>query len=229
MADSGLLEHVVIRAHLKPDYSDTPAPDNIFEAFANPGEITLGYEVEYDGQGGQGSTGSRMEFKRIKPGELSLGFFIDGTGANPRRIGGKPVDVQEQVAKFQQVTGYNGHIHRTHYLRIAWGKLQIKRCVLKSASIAYKLFKPSGVPLRAVISATFTDNSDDATRVAIAQDSSADLTHVRQVAAGDTLPGLCEQVYGEPRLYLAVARANGIDGFRSLQPGTRLRFPPLEK
>ena len=57
-----------------------------------------------------------------------------------------------------------------------WGPLQIKRCVLKSASIAYKLFRPDGVPLRAVITAVFSDNSDDQTRVATAQDQSLDLT-----------------------------------------------------
>jgi len=101
--------------------------------------------------------------------------------------------------------------------------------VLKSASIAYKLFQPDGVPLRAVISAVFVDNSDDTTRVAIAQDESADLTHVRLVKAGDTLPSLCETIYAEPRMYIEVARANGLDNFRALQPGMRLRFPPLEK
>lgn len=224
LPDSGRLERLEIRAHRQPDYSDAPAPDAIFAAYVNPAEITLGYEVEYDSASGAGTTASRMEFKKIKPGELSLSFFIDGTGAN-----GRDADVMQQVAKFQEVTGYNGHIHRTHYLKVAWGTLQIKRCVLKSASIAYKLFRADGVPLRAVISATFTDNSDDATRVAVAQDRSADLTHVRLVKVGDTLPGLCDEIYGEPRMYLDVARANGLDNFRALQPGMRLRFPPLEK
>ena len=81
--DRGTLEHLVIRAHLRPDYKDQPVDQ--FEAYVNPSEITLGYEVEYDGQSGAGTTGSRMEFKKIKPGELSLSFFIDGTGANGRR------------------------------------------------------------------------------------------------------------------------------------------------
>jgi hypothetical protein len=137
--------------------------------------------------------------------------------------------VQDKIEKFQKVTGYNGKIHRPNYLKVGWGTLQIKRCVLKSASIAYKLFKPDGVPLRAVITAGFTDNSDDQTRVAIARDQSPDLTHIRLVKLGDDLPSLCYQIYGDPRLYLQVARANGIDDFRALVPGTKLRFPPVEK
>jgi nucleoid-associated protein YgaU len=101
--------------------------------------------------------------------------------------------------------------------------------VLKSASIAYKLFQPDGAPLRAVISATFTDNSDDRTRVAVAQDSSPDVTHVRQVQAGDTLPLLCYRIYGDPRRYVEVAQANGLNDFRRLKAGTRLLFPPVAK
>ncbi len=227
MQDDGNLSHIRIDAHLDAACSDSAV--ETFEAFVNPSELTLAYEVEYDAQSGAGTTGSRMEFKRIKPGDLSLSLFIDGTGANPRRIDGAPVDVQAQVKKFQTVTGYNGHLHRTHYLMVMWGTLQIKRCVLKSASIAYKLFKPNGVPLRAVISATFTDTSDDATRVAIAGDQSADLTHVRLVKEGDSLPRLCEQIYGDPRMVVDVARANGLDNFRALQAGMQLRFPPLAK
>lgn len=219
---AGTLEKLTILAHARPDYSD--APISRFAAFVNPAEITLGYEVEYDAAQGSGTTNSRMEFKKIKPGDLSLTFFLDGTGAN-----GRPLDVQQEVEQFQQVTGYNGDIHRTNYLEIVWGTLQVKRCVLKSAAIAYKLFRPDGVPLRAVITAAFTDNSDDQTRVAMAQDHSPDLTHQRIIKAGDQLPALCAAIYGDPGLYLRVAEANGLDDFRTLPVGSVVYFPPLEK
>lgn len=222
MGDRGELEKLLIRAFEKPDYSGDPVEE--FEAFINPNEITLSYEMEYDSAQGSGTTNSRMEFKKVKPGDMTLTFFIDGTGAN-----GNPVDVQEQVAQFQTVTGYNGKIHRPNYLVVAWGTLEVRRCVLKSASIVYKLFKPDGVPLRVVITAVFSDNSDDATRVAIAQDESPDLTHIRLVKAGDTLPGLCYRIYNDPGLYLEVARVNRINNFRALSPGMRIIFPPLEK
>ncbi|BAY09882.1 CIS tube protein [Calothrix sp. NIES-2098] len=222
MSDRGTLEKLVIKAFEKPDYSGQAIAE--FSAYVNPNEITLSYEMEYDSAQGSGTTNSRMNFKKLKPGDMSLTFFIDGTGAN-----GSLVDVQQKIAQFQTVTGYNGNIHRPNYLKVVWGTLQVKRCVLKSASIAYKLFKPNGIPLRAVITANFTDNSDDQTRQAIAQDQSPDLTHIRLVKAGDTLPGLCYQVYGDPNYYLEVARANQITNFRHLSPGSKLVFPPLEK
>jgi len=222
MNRQGTLEKLVIKAYESPNYSGQPVAE--FAAFINPNEITLNYEMEYDSAQGSGTTNSRMSFKKQKPGDLTLTFFIDGTGAS-----GKTVDVQQEVERFQTATGYNGAIHRPNYLKVAWGTLQVKRCILKSVSIAYKLFKPDGVPLRAVISATFTDNADDQTRVAMAQDQSPDLTHKRIVRAGDNLPALCSEIYKDPLYYLEVARFNRIDDFRNLKPGVSIIFPPLEK
>ena len=220
MAATGRLEKLTIQAFEKPDYTGSPV--SVFEAYVNPSEFTVAYEMEYDSAQGSGTTNSRMEFKKEKPGDLTLAFFIDGTGAN-----GRKENVQDKIAEFQKVTGYNGNIHRPNYLKVGWGTIEIKRCVLKSASIAYKLFKPDGVPLRAVVTAAFAGNSDDKTRVARAQDKSADLTHVRMVKAGDTLPLMCFGIYGDAGLYLKVAEFNGLDDFRRLEPGTTVHFPPL--
>jgi hypothetical protein len=220
---TGQLDKLLVRAYSAPDYAESSLLDT-FTAYVNPNEITLAYEMEYDAAQGAGTTGSRMDFKKVKPGDMTLAFFLDGTGAN-----GVKIDVQEQVTRFQTITGYNGDIHRPNYLKIAWGTVAIKRCVLKSASIVYKLFKPDGTPLRAVISAVFVDAVADQTRVALAQDQSPDLTHVRVLRAGETLAGLCQQIYGDPALYLKVARANQLVQVRHLAPGTRVRFPPLQK
>jgi len=221
MIETGLLERLMILGFDKPDYSGSST--GAFLAYVNPAEITLSYELEYDSQQGAGTTNSRMEFKRVKPGDLTLNLFLDGTGADGR----EPQDVRAMVELFRAVTGYNGNIHRTSYLIVMWGTLEVRRCVLKSASIVYKLFQPNGVPLRATISATFSDPSDDRTRVALAQDRSAALDHFRLVREGDTLPLLCQQIYADPRRYLFVAASNGLDNFRALVPGTRLHFPPL--
>lgn len=221
-ANPGKLEKLLIQAYTTPDYSGSPV--NKFESYVNPNEITLSYEMEYDSAQGSGTTKSRMSFKKQKPGDLSLTFFIDGTGANGRQI-----DVQTTVDQFKKVTGFNGDIHRPNYLIVNWGTLEVNRCVLKSASIAYKMFHPNGIPLRALITAAFTDNLDDKTRTAVEQKKSPDLTHLRVFRAGDNLPMLCHRIYGDPRLYLRVAQANGIDNFRNIAPGTQVFFPPLEK
>ena len=56
---------------------------------------------------------------------------------------------------------------------------------------------------------------------------SADLTHVVEVRAGDTLPLLCYRIYRDSHYYTQVARLNNITDFRDIKPGTKLFFPPL--
>jgi hypothetical protein len=56
-----------------------------------------------------------------------------------------------------------------------------------------------------------------------------DLTHIRKVKQGDTLPLMCYSIYGDPKYYLQVAEVNGLANFRQLKPGSDLFFPPLKK
>jgi hypothetical protein len=211
-----------ISAHKEADRSD--AAFDSYDCLMNPSEITHVYELIYTTTQGVGNTNGRGDYLRSKPANFTLPIFIDGTG-----VIGKQVDVQREVDKFERVTSYNGDIHRPNFLKIAWGTLPVMHCVLKSASIAYKLFSPNGIPLRAVITAAFCGSLADRTRVITAKDKSPDLTHVRQVRGGDNLPGMCFKIYGDPRFYLEVARANRIDDFRRLEPGRKVFFPPLKK
>jgi hypothetical protein len=216
------LERLTILAFATPDYSGVPV--GAFIAIVNPNEVTIGHEIEYNQSQGVGTTGARTDFARVKPSDLTLSFFLDGTGAN-----GVPILVQPLVELFHVVTGYSGKLHRPHYLMVIWGTLVPRRCVLKSASVTYKLFHPSGIPLRALISATFTDTIDDQSRAARDQNESSDLTHRRIFRAGDSLPLLCHEIYGDAGRYLQVAEANNIANFRSIPVGTQLRFPPIAK
>ena len=84
---TGQLEKLLVRAYSAPDYAEGSLVGT-FESYVNPNEITLAYEMEYDSAQGSGTTGSRMDFKKVKPGDLSLAFFLDGTGANGVRIAG---------------------------------------------------------------------------------------------------------------------------------------------
>lgn len=222
MADQkGELEKLIIQAYSKPDYSGKAVAE--FKFMFNPDEYTQVYDVEYKRQQGEGTTGSPVVFRKIKPQEYKLKFVFDGTGTSSEKV-----EVHDKVQEFFKTVGYDGDIHRPRFLKLLWGKLE-SRCVLLKAEITYKLFRPDGTPLRALINATFTENIDDSSRAKKANDSSPDLTHVRTVKDGDTLPALAYEIYGDHTLYLEVARANGLNGFRNLQTGMTLSFPPIEK
>ena len=85
------------------------------------------------------------------------------------------------------------------------------------------------VVLRAELDTTFIQDQPTAARLRAEGKNSPDLTHVRIVQAHQTLPLLCQEIYGSPGYYLQVAAANGLDDFRNLRPGQQLVFPPLEK
>ena len=219
--NKGELEKLLIKAYTEPDYSGSPVAE--FKADFNPAEYSQAYDVEFERQQGEGSTGSPVVFRKVKPQEYKLKLTFDGTG-----VSGLQVEVHDRVQEFFSVCGYDGEIHRPRYLKLLWGKLESK-CVLLKADITYKLFFSDGRPLRAVMDATFSENIDDSTRVAEANDQSPDLMRQVTVKAGDSLPLLCFRAYGDPAYYLQVAEVNGLDDFRELQVGQTLLFPPLEK
>ena len=100
---------------------------------------------------------------------------------------------------------------------------------LQSLNVTYKIFKPDGTPLRASVKCSFKEYVPQNLNAAVTEASSPDLTHIRLVKEGESLPLMCYNIYGDEKLYLEVARANGLTNFRNLQTGQQLFFPPLSK
>jgi hypothetical protein len=201
-----------------------PVPLNIaFVAMFNPDTLTVDSDVEYDKSAAAGSVASQMRFSRIKPRQFNFEILLDGTGAS-----GEHREVMIDINIFRKVTGFFGDIHRPAYLLLVWGTFIVK-CVLTKMSVKYTLFRENGTPLRATISASFTEYMTKQDLVRFMNLASPDLTHILEVRAGDKLPLMCHRNYNDSRYYLEIARVNGLVNFRSLKPGQKLVFPPLEK
>lgn len=233
--NSGELEKVKIKGFEDINHNGTP---NIFEAFINPDEFTVNYSTNIDHTSTVGQTGTPGNFLSSTPMELALKFYLDGTKVSgPLRSADKAeVNVAQKITEFYEACGYNSNRHRPRYVQIFWGDLSLMRFnpevfhgCLKSVSINYKLFNTKGAPLRAIINATFVEAIPPPIRDSGGKASSPDLTHVRIVKEGDTLPGMAQKIYGAFGYYLEVARVNGLVNFRELTPGMKLFFPPLDK
>ena len=111
---------------------------------------------------------------------------------------------------------------------LSWGKLLFK-CCLTNLSVNYKLFRPDGVPLRATARASFEEFREEEQRVREENNNSPDLTHIRTVRKGDTLPLMCHKIYGDSDLYLQIAEVNELTNFRNLETGQKIFFPPIKK
>ena len=203
-----------------------------FEAFINPDEYSMNYNVVVDKTSVTGkNTNDQNPFLHIQPLEVTLKFFLDGTNST-----GKALDVKKQIGQFHKVIGYDGDVHQPRYLRLIWGEAGWLRatqssfdCFLKSATFQYKMFKPDGTPLRVIINATFIEVLSQPAAQGEDNKKSPDLTHIRVVKEGDTLPSLANDIYGDFSYYLELARVNNLQDFRNLVPGQKLYFPPFDK
>ncbi|MGB4850367.1 MAG: LysM peptidoglycan-binding domain-containing protein [Saprospiraceae bacterium] len=234
MAATGKLEKMLILGFKDSKEAETggkaEAKKNnaLFEALINPESYTHEYKLKYaDSAQGQGTSGQEMKYEKTEPQEITFEFLFDNTGI----IDGKPREsIAEELKKFKAILiEFQGDAHQPNVIKLVWGDSAIFVGRVLELSITYKLFSPNGSPLRAVAKVKFKSSVEEKKRAAKENRKSPDLTHIRTVKAGDTLPLMCMKVYGEPRFYLQVAEKNKLGNFRDLKPGLEILFPPIDK
>lgn len=219
--------------------------DTEFVALVNPATMSFGASISYgnsDNSSGTGGTGTggapssqpvgqahpHLIYQFTNPETLSFKLVFDGTGALGNETN-QTGFVNKQIDQLKKITyAYDGDEHQTNHLLIAWGSFTFLG-KLKSMSISYKLFNPDGDPVRAEVDLQFAGSTNPEEAQRLMNQSSPDLSHVRVVRDGDTLPLMCQRIYGDSRMYLEVARINGLINFRNLKPGTEILFPPIKK
>jgi hypothetical protein len=221
------LEKLTIEAFTDSRFSN-PASVPSLVVPINPAKYSHNGRISHTNKKAAGSAGGSPVFDRMAQETVSFELVFDATGVVPGSMDATASNgVADQINKLRTVAyTYNGNTHTPYFLKLTWGMLLFK-CVLQSLDLTYSLFSPSGVPLRARATVTFLGFTDEYVLQAKMKKSSPDLTHVLTVQAGDTLPLMCHRIYGNSKYYSQVAEVNGLTGFRDLQPGTRLLFPPL--
>ncbi|HWV69891.1 hypothetical protein [Chitinophaga sp.] len=195
-------------------------------AVINPDSYTLNYTINYKNTDEQGAVAPTQIFSSMESGNFDLELLVDGTGVVPIP-GGLTVDTY--IEKVMNIAyNYQGEDHRPNYLRITWGNTTFTG-VCKTINIKYSLFSTTGTALRAVIKLNVIESVAFATKIKESGVASPDLTHIRTVLAGDTLPLMTYRIYGEPGYYMEVARVNGLNSIHDIKPGDGLYFPPLKK
>lgn len=202
----------------------------------NPESVRQSYNSQYRSKQSINSTGKQAIYMFNPPAELELTLVIDGSNAAAKSAGGvgnpmpaKPADVMKKVKDFRKLAyEMNGKIHQPNFMKLAWGSMDYN-CRLRSFTVTYLNYNNSGKPMRAEIQARFIHEEPADKRKTLERKSSADLTHKRIVKQGDTLPMMARAIYGNPALYIQLARYNGLDDFRNLQAGQEIVFPPVAK
>ncbi|HSI41605.1 MAG TPA: hypothetical protein VLA00_13760 [Xanthobacteraceae bacterium] len=208
-----------------------------FEAMFNPTTVSQSYSNRYVATAGGQGVKQVARFSNVLPATLKLQLLLDGTGVD--QIGlltlfGKNKTVGERIDDFLKLCyRVNGDSHEPNFLKVTWGKFSRQltgdgfRGRLAGVDINYTSFDRDGEPLRAELDIAITCDDDLDRQASALHLSSPDLSHSRLVREGDTLPLLTAEIYGSSRHLVAVARANDLDQFRTVEAGRELIFPPI--
>lgn len=172
--------------------------------------------------------GNTPTYQGYQDETMTIDFMIDATGVLTKPGDGNfGKTIPEMVAKIEKtVYVYVGDAHEPPYLQVEWGTLHFQGR-LKDMNVKSVMFTPDGLPIRSKVTMNLVKYMDEATQKRLKNKSSPDLSHLVTVKAGDTLPGLCLRIYKSAVYCTDVAYINGLNGFRRLEPGIQLLFPPL--
>lgn len=230
MVSFGHLEKLRIESYKDAELKEKAG--ETFHALLNPETYTIRDTIEYSDIQAPGRSMPVLKFNKMPAQEMNFDFLFDSTGVvtSPNNVNDastrKPVTIE--IDQFKKgVYQYEGEIHRPYYLKIFWGTLIFKG-VMTSVEIQYNLFHPDGSPIRAIAKCQFRGTIDEPLLRRIENRSSPDLTHERIVKKSDRLDLMTHKIYSDQHYLLQVAAFNKLDGFRKINTGTKIFFPPIE-
>ena len=220
MIDLGILTKMTIVVFSDPDYRYLVGT---YPVRFNPESINNKKEQEFSSSNStNGTSAQTLTYKGAGPSTFDVKLFFDGTGI----ISSIPVQLQLMALK-KLAYDFNGDIHEPNYLRIYWGTQSLFQGRLKSWDVNHILMDLDGSPLRSELSISLVSSVSAKKKALEEKKNSSDLTHLRMVMAGDTLPLMCHKIYGDSSYYIKVARVNKLVNFRELKPGDEIVFPPV--
>lgn len=189
----------------------------------NPKEYTVKKTAKWEAKPSKGAKKATMpEFNGSDPQTLSVECFLDATDAPDH-------DITKLVEKlFDCCTPHPSTLAKNKpsppFVVFAWGEsFSVTACV-KSVSVKYTLFRPNGKPTRATATIELQEvPSEPARQNPTSGGLAVRATHT--VVAGDSLPSIANQEYGDPSRWRAIAMTNRISDPLRLVDGTSLLLP----
>ena len=198
---------------------------NYYQVMMNPESIKWDGSVEYNDTQASDSANPSSKYKKSLAQNLAFDLVIDCTGV----VDFNRLNLQQEVNDLKDIIySFQGDSHRPNFVTIHWGAEFVFQGVLTNFDINYEYFKPNGNALRAKISLKFISYTDIERADKKENKQSPDMTHLINVAAGDSLPQLSQSIYDTTDYVVQLAKANGLNKFRHLTAGSQLIFPPLK-
>ena len=203
--------------------------------YFNPTEYSISKSNEWKYDKVKGNSLPEAQFGGGNPRELSLNLMLDasllGKDAHVRGLTNDLFKMME--VKDGQKAGDPGAV--PPFVTFTWGKETTFKAVCTQLTVAFKLFRPNGDPIRAEVKMTLkqADKASTATSNSGSRGTNpttrANAGHgVHVVKDGDSLPSIAYRAYGDATAWRAIADANGIENPMHLRRGRPLSLPTLE-
>lgn len=224
----GKISKLKLQAYQNSGFKAKVAGGN-FIAQINPSQITYAYGQTSPPKNKLASGDQfRQPTVEMNPASYSLELLLDRTGAIPALPGETRKPISKQVKQLEKIcTGYNGEAHSLNCVEIIYGTF-IMHTICKGFNVDFLKFKNNGSPMRAKVKMDFQVFNNPLKANKKKGKKSPDLTRVILAKAGDTLPRLCFNYYGDVKYYPQVAAFNSLSNLTYLAPGQQIIFPPLD-
>ena len=206
-----------------------------FDVLFNPTEYSISKSNEWKFEKVTGTAFTPPAFGGGNPRELTLNLLLDAS------LLGKTQHVRgitDQLFRMMEVPGGSSGGSSSAappFITFTWGSETTFKSVCTSLTVAYKLFRPNGDPIRADVKMTLKQAEPASTASSTGANRGTNPTTrakaghgVHTVKDGDTLPSIAYEAYGDATVWRAIADANWVENPLHLRRGRALSLPRLD-
>jgi nucleoid-associated protein YgaU len=191
----------------------------------NPKEYTLQKSASWQRSPVRGAAQTAMpEFTGAQPRSLALELFLDASDSDSGNVA---KDIELLLSCLTPLPDtVDANTPSPPFVRFSWGSTIAFIGVVRSVSARFTLFRPDGTAVRATCDLQLEELPVQTPRQnPTSGGTGAPRLHV--FVAGDSLPSIAYQRYGDPQRWRTVAEANGIDDPARITLGRRIVVPSL--
>jgi hypothetical protein len=192
------------------------------EVLFNPTEYSFEISNNFQASAPPGLNNPILQFVNGNSDMLTMDLFFDTWTDGGRS------DVTALTGRLAALLRIDAETHAPPRVEFRWGVLAFK-AVIEKLSQRFTMFLSDGTPVRATLNVAFKQYKPLAEQLADPPRNSADKTKRRVVTSDDSIWLLANREYGNPRHWRRIARKNGIDDPRAIEPGAVLVVPPLDE
>jgi LysM repeat protein len=205
------------------------------ECYFNPTEYSISKSNEWTYEKVTGTSLPPATFSGGAPRQMELSLLLDQTLGVGKMSVQAATDALFKMMEVPAGSSGGGTTAVPPFITFQWGTVIPFKAVCTSLTVAYKLFQPTGEPIRAEVKMTLKQADKASTKSSNGANKGQNPTTranagfgVHTVRDGDTLPSIAYQTYGDATRWRIIAEANDVDNPLHLRRGTPLSLPKLE-